>query len=42
MAEKISVEDAINEYYRLKNVYETSYYEKYLKPIIKAEKKREI
>ena len=39
MAEKISVEDAINEYYRLKNVYETSYYEKYLKPIIKAEKK---
>lgn len=39
MAEKISVEDAINEYYRLKNVYETSYYEKYLKPIVKAEKK---
>jgi hypothetical protein len=39
MTEKISVDDAINEYYRLKNVYETSYYEKYIKPIIKATKK---
>ena len=39
MTEKISVEDATNEYYRLKNLYETSYYEKYLKPIIKADKK---
>jgi len=39
MTEKISVEDATNEYYRLKNLYETSYYEKYIKPIIKAEKK---
>jgi hypothetical protein len=39
MTEKISVEDATNEYYRLKNVYETSYYEKYIKPIVKAEKK---
>jgi len=39
MTEKISVEDATNEYYRLKNLYETSYYEKYIKPIVKAEKK---
>jgi hypothetical protein len=39
MSEKISVDDAINEYYRLKNIYETSYYEKYIKPIIKATKK---
>ena len=39
MTEKISVDDAINEYYRLKNIYETSYYEKYIKPIIKATKK---
>ena len=30
MTEKISVEDATNEYYRLKNLYETSYYEKYI------------
>jgi len=39
MTEKISVEDAINEYYKLKNTYETSYYEKYVKPIVKATKK---
>ena len=39
MSEKISVDDAMSEYYRLKNVYETSYYEKYVKPIVKAEKK---
>jgi hypothetical protein len=39
MSEKISVDDAMSEYYRLKNVYETSYYEKYIKPIVKAEKK---
>jgi hypothetical protein len=39
MTEKISVEDATNEYYRLKNLYETSYYEKYIKSIVKAEKK---
>jgi hypothetical protein len=39
MTEKISVEDAVNEYYRLKNVYETSYYEKYIAPIVKASKK---
>lgn len=39
MTEKISVEDAVNEYYRLKNVYETSYYEKYISPIVKASKK---
>jgi hypothetical protein len=39
MTEKISVEDATNEYYRLKNLYETSYYEKYIKPIVKADKK---
>ena len=39
MTEKISVEDAVNEYYRLKSVYETSYYEKYIAPIVKANKK---
>jgi hypothetical protein len=39
MSEKISVDDAMSEYYRLKNVYETSYYEKYIKPIVKAVKK---
>ena len=39
MTEKISVDDAINEYYKLKDKYETSYYEKYIKPIIKAKNK---
>jgi hypothetical protein len=35
---KISPIDAIEEFYRLKNSYETSYYDKYIKPIIKKDK----
>ena len=39
MSKKISVDDAINEYYKMKDKYETSYYEKYIRPIIKANNK---
>ena len=30
--------DAINEFYRLKDKYETEYNEKYVKPIVKSNK----
>jgi hypothetical protein len=33
---KITTNEALDEFYRLKNLYETNYYEKYIKPIIKA------
>ena len=36
--QKISVNDAIEEFYRLKNSYETTYYDKYINPIIKNKK----
>jgi hypothetical protein len=39
MSEKISVDDAINEYYNLKNKYETNYQDTYIKPILKAKDK---
>jgi len=32
--------EAINEFYRLKDKYETSYYEKYVKPIIRSNKSK--
>ena len=35
----ISVNDAINEYYKLKSKYETDYYNKYIKPIVTSKKK---
>jgi hypothetical protein len=37
--EKISVNEAMNEYYKLKAKYETDYHEKYIKPILKANDK---
>jgi hypothetical protein len=36
---KISVDEAMNEYYKLKAKYETDYHEKYIKPILKANDK---
>lgn len=33
--EKMSVNEAMNEYYKLKSKYETDYYDKYIKPILK-------
>jgi len=32
--------EAINEFYRLKDKYENSYYEKYVKPIVKSNKSK--
>jgi hypothetical protein len=32
--ETLTVTDAINEYYKMKDKYETTYYEKYVKPIV--------
>jgi hypothetical protein len=37
--EKLSVNEAMNEYYKLKSKYETDYQEKYIKPILKANDK---
>ena len=34
--EKLSVNEVMNEYYKLKAKYETDYHEKYIKPILKA------
>jgi hypothetical protein len=39
MSEKINIDDAINEYYKLKSKYETAYYDTYIKPIVKAKAK---
>ena len=39
MSEKINIDDAINEYYKLKSKYETTYYDTYIKPIIKTKDK---
>ena len=39
MSEKINIDDAINEYYKLKSKYETAYYDTYIKPIIKTKDK---
>jgi len=36
---KISVDEAMKEYYKLKAKYETDYHEKYIKPILKANDK---
>ena len=36
---KMSVDEAMNEYYKLKAKYETDYHEKYIKPILKANDK---
>lgn len=36
--EKLSPIEAINEFYRLKDKYESVYYDKYIKPIIKSKK----
>jgi hypothetical protein len=36
---KMSVDEAMNEYYKLKSKYETDYHEKYIKPILKANDK---
>lgn len=33
---KINIEEAVNEFYKMKDKYETSYKEKYLNPILKA------
>lgn len=33
---KITVEEALNEYYSLKNKYETTYFKKYIAPILKS------
>lgn len=35
----LSINDAINEYYKLKDTYETNYHNKYIKPIIKSKDK---
>ena len=32
--------ESINEFYRLKDKYESGYYEKYVKPIIKSNKSK--
>ena len=37
--EKISVAEAMNEFYKLKSKYESDYHEKYIKPILKANDK---
>lgn len=37
--EKISINEAMNEYYKLKSKYETDYYNKYVKPILKTDDK---
>ena len=37
--EKLSVNEAMNEYYKLKAKYEMDYHEKYIKPILKANDK---
>jgi len=36
-SDKTSVEEAVNEFYKMKDKYETSYKEKYLNPILKAD-----
>ena len=36
--QSLSPIEAINEYYRLKDKYESGYYDKYVKPIIKSDK----
>jgi len=36
MTEKISIDEAINEFYKMKDRYETMYKEKYVNPILKA------
>lgn len=33
----LDVNDALNEFYKLKSTYETEYYTKYVKPIISSE-----
>lgn len=38
--QKIPYNESINEYYRLKDKYETVYYEKYVKPIVKSNKSK--
>lgn len=38
--QKFTHNEAINEYYRLKDKYESSYYEKYVKPIVKSNKSK--
>jgi hypothetical protein len=40
MTEQTTPIEAINEFYRLKDKYETSYYEKYVKPIIRSNKSK--
>lgn len=40
MTEEIEVMEALNEYYRLKNKYESGYYEKFIVPIIKSGKSK--
>lgn len=38
--QKFTPNEVINEYYRLKNKYETTYYEKYVKPIVQNKKSK--
>jgi len=38
--EKLTPIEAINEYYRLKDKYESNYYDKYIKPILKRDKSK--
>lgn len=40
MTEEIEVMEALNEYYRLKDKYESGYYEKFIAPIIKSGKSK--
>jgi len=42
MTEQLTITpiEAINEFYRLKDKYETSYYEKYVKPIVNSRKSK--
>ncbi len=40
MAENLTPIEGINEYYRLKSKYETDYYEKYVKAIVKSDKSK--
>lgn len=37
--EKISIDEAMNEFYKLKAKYESDYHQKYIKPILKADDK---
>lgn len=38
--QKFTINEALNEYYRLKDKYESVYYEKYIKPIVKSNKSK--